>query len=175
MEKIGRELKNYFFARKGHCLYFYNPKDLREDLLEIFDSDFRFPLIIGETISGVRKYDNWDLNYLNSKTPNDEITVRNFFEGLDKLSYLGKGDLKNFNGYVVLGGIEKKCIEEAGKRLFNVSFNNLGENYFLNVDLGVLRDKESSNHDFVYSAESGMSLSKVQDIMRNYLGPNRKL
>lgn len=167
--------QNELYDMRGKFEEFNNPLDLKNNALLYFDQEYNFPLISGYIWDNQKDREDWKLRYLPRKSVSDELTVRNFFEGLEKISTFRQGDLNNFKGEIYFNGIESTGLENLGECLFFTKFTNLNESYSLIIKFSKFDGLHNGTlNELAYSAYAHQYISEIQKVMGNYLGPNKK-
>lgn len=167
--------KELYPLRKSFS-HFNNPIELKSESLAFFDENYNFPLISGYVFDDKEDWAEWKLRYIPPRGVGDELTLRNFFEGLEKISTLREGNLKNFKGTIYYGGVESRNSKHIGETIFFTEFSNLNEEYSLYLEFSRLKKRTNNDvNELAYSANTKHYVSEIQKVMASYMWPHRRL
>ena len=153
---------------------FENPSNLLK-LTNKLIKNSKIPLITG--MKDDRNFlKNWKLEYLTPKKESDELTVRNYLEGLRKIEKLyserkfhNKTELfEKFGAFLLFNGLDNNY-EGYGTSLITLNCQLIesriinSRSYGLNI---------TWNKDETYHAESKIGTTPLDDIMELHMGPN---
>jgi hypothetical protein len=153
-----------FELRKGSELKFDNPRELISKIENIM-RDSQFPLVYGYREFSSKG--NWKLTYLKPKENSDELTVKNFLEGIKEVDK--KAHSKNFSGKIDYPGLETMHYSNEGQTFLDIYVderNNSSRTYCLEITL---------EKDGTYGAKAINYTSNFEKFMEKHLGPNSNI
>lgn len=153
-----------FELRKVNELKFENPKELISEMEKIMKNS-EIPLVYGYREFSSKG--NWKLTYLKPKEISDELTVKNFLEGIRKIDKTSS--FKNFSGKIDYNGLETMHYSSEGRQFLDIYVdekNSSSRTYCLEITL----EKNGT-----YGAKAIAYTSKFEKFMEKHLGPNNNI
>jgi hypothetical protein len=151
-----------FKLRKKGGLTFNTPKGLISKIGEIMTGS-QIPLVYG--YSEFEPKGNWNLAYLKPLKDSDELTIKNFLEGIKEIDK--KDQFKNFLGTIDYTGAESMHYSNERQQILGITVNeknNSSRTYCIEITL----QKNST-----YSAKAISYVSDFEKFMEKHLGPNK--
>ena len=160
-----------FELRKKYSLKFKNPQDLVSFLDGLFVEEVKLPLVVG-----IPKWEkDWKIYELAPQTINDELTVRNYLEGLRQFSETWKQDKDaqellgpNFYSMVFYNGIDSNDGYNQYKNILSISlgFVNSSRNKTLGGYYLFLQ-----NGGLLYNSSTKREKTRLGEAMESHMGP----
>ena len=151
-----------FKLRKKEELKFNAPKGLILKIEKIMTGS-QIPLVYGYRDSDPKG--NWNLVYLKPREPSDELTIKNFLEGIKEMDK--KDKFKNFSGTIDYIGAESMHYSNEGQEILEITIkekDNSSRTYCLEVAL---------QKDRTYGTKAISYVSDFEKLMEKHLGPNK--
>ncbi|MDP2924989.1 MAG: hypothetical protein Q8N99_01310 [Nanoarchaeota archaeon] len=170
--------RELFELRKEHHKVFARPGDLITFLEGLMPERFELPLVVGYP-----RYDpktEWRIVHLNPREVSDELTVRNYFEGLRKVNEaLTTGHLLEsepsdpiFKALLVYEGIEAPDKNHQDELILGIQ---VGVGHPLETAGGYRLSRSFSldlfNKGSTYYAKTEIHRPKLDEIIEPYMGP----
>jgi hypothetical protein len=150
--------------RKIKQVLFNSPIKLLELTGEVLFYPSSIPIVVGHPNFGDSEQKIYQLG---PATASDELTVRNFLEGLRKVEEEYKSNsefFKRFNSQFVYNGALSLHYANQDSQVIEISLKN-GESATYNLDIFLSREQK-------YGAQAKTNGTKLDDIMEPHIGPS---
>ena len=160
-----------FELRKKYSLKFENPGDLVSFLDGLFVEEVKLPLVVGIP----KQEKDWKIYELAPQTINDELTVRNYIQGLREFRESSEKDKDaqellgpNFYSMVFYNGIDSNDGYNQDGNILNISlgFVNSSRNRTLGGYHLFLR-----NGGLLYDSRTKREKTRLDEVMESHMGP----
>jgi len=148
--------------RKNSFLKFNSPSELLSKL-EIISKDFQVPLVHGYKEFGPA---NWKVTYLKPKEMSDELTLRNFIEGIKKIDE-SQTLKEHFSAEMHYNGTETMHYSEFNENILAIFVQEKKNPGYFGLHISFQDNKE-------YSAKASIYTSDFEKTMERFIGPNKK-
>ncbi|VVB82601.1 Uncharacterised protein [uncultured archaeon] len=176
-------MKNKEFLKLvGKEIKFEKITQFKNQLENIFERNFEIPLIEYNHLDNLPRYSIFKTmdgieRVLLPCTKSDELTIQNYLEGIKKIEeeYKSAPEWIKFKGEIYLNGIEDFGKGSIDDRLFCATIQ-IRESlvYYLNLFLSEAEVSGLTYNKLGYAAESKSEETKLDMIMSQHLGPNKK-
>jgi hypothetical protein len=171
--------KEDLFKLREKCFEeFDNPLDLEMKVKSIITDPSKIPMVTGYK---KWKQEDWYITPLSPATPSEELTVRNYLEGLRKVQEANlefkryhpeEKFFKDFKGIIMYQGIDTKHYSNQDTKILSIAFGmKNSENFNLNI---YWNGSDSKERILTYGAENKVEPSRIRKIMEPHLGPIKK-
>ena len=162
-----------FELRKKRVLTFGNPDDLKDFLDNLIIEQVKFPLVVGYKDFNPDK--EWRVRELTPQTINDELTLRNYLEGLREVNESFKQDKSapelltpNFLSILVYNGLDGNDRTYQHQKIFGVQIGFTNSSRNRNLESYSL---SLYNRGLDYYSRTEKNKSDLSKIMEVHLGP----